>query len=119
MKLPAVWLALAFIVSIAVEEAFPASPHRWLLAAVLAMALAFLLLRGARFLGSAWVVTLVWHGARSAGWPRAWSAPPSPPTTPRGSWLRDNWTPARLSAGEDGCAATRCACPGACVTNLL
>jgi competence protein ComEC len=59
MKLPAVWLALAFVAGIAFEEAVPASPHRWLLAAVLAMAVAFLLLNRRRFLGPAWIVTLV------------------------------------------------------------
>jgi len=59
MKLPAVWLALAFVAGIAVEEAVPVSPHRWLLVAVLAMAVAFLLLSSRRFLGPAWIVTLV------------------------------------------------------------
>jgi competence protein ComEC len=59
MKLPAVWLALAFIAGIAVERARPAGTHRWLFAAVLAMALAFLLLSSRRFLWPAWVVTLV------------------------------------------------------------
>jgi competence protein ComEC len=64
MKLPAVWLA--FVAGILVEEAIPGGPQRWLLAAVLALAVAFLILRSARFLWPAWVVTLMTWGA--LGW---------------------------------------------------